>query len=137
MYVVLHLVDNGGHTLYLLYWLSIAFKHNYLFCVSKHKTVSLCSNKQKPKQSINTFFCKFSPFCNLEEKEKIKETSWHSGWMLSLQKIKSVLVVLRIILSTNSWEVSKRWLPKKLLIYVTGPTKIDHVSADYTELYFR
>ena len=38
LYVVLHLVDNGDHTLYLLYWLSTTFKHNYLFCVSKHKT---------------------------------------------------------------------------------------------------
>ena len=26
---------------------------------------------------------------------------------------------------------------KFLVLYVTGPAKIDHVSANYTELYFR
>ena len=47
-----------------------------------------------------------------------------------IKKIKSVLVV-----GLSSQQILGK-STNKLLIYVTGPMKIDHVSANYTELYF-
>ena len=37
----------------------------------------------------------------------------------------------------NSWNVLIEVNLISYLLYVTGPTKINHVSANYTELYFR
>ena len=82
----------------------------------------------------------------------VDEFRW-SGWYLAFHGTIQMLIVL--VVFKENWSDLKRasvkckrlsilsgiavpfYVSFEYFAYVTGPAKIDHVSANYTELYFR